>query len=294
MDELKKLSTKFLKTANADAVAVGVIDFRKKTFDHFEMSDVDKSEIYFDLASLTKPLTNSFFAIANKLEDKDLLKLLNHRAGLPVWGLLGQDWKKQILNYKIVDSEVLYSDFSALRFMLEVERKLTSSYQKEVLKNLSSEIFFWKDLPLEVYTVQNGFVHGKSNFRNVHDPNALNINEFTSHAGLFGTVKGVCESLIKFNENFDFINKVKSEMQNSKDRFVLGFDRVQNMENTLAGKGCSVNTFGHLGFTGTSFWIDANQMKGHVILTNSTKYFWFDKIQLNIFRRAVGERIWES
>jgi hypothetical protein len=294
MDEFKKLSSTFLSEANADAVAIGVIDFKKNTSQTFEASDVDKSEIYFDLASLTKPFTNSFYAIANDLKDKELLALLNHRAGLLAWGILGRDWKKQILDYKITYADVLYSDFSALRFMLEIEKKLTSSYQKEVFKNLSSEIFFWKDLPREFNTVQNGFVHGKPNLRNVHDPNALNINEFTSHAGLFGTVKGVCETLMSFNEKFDLINKVKMEMKHNDKRFILGFDRVQDSEKTLAGKGCSGETFGHLGFTGTSFWIDAKQMKGHVILTNSTKYYWFDKIELNKLRKAVGELVWQS
>ena len=53
--------------------------------------------------------------------------------------------------------------------------------------------------------------------------------------------------------------------QGAKERFILGFDTVQNPSNTLAGAGCSDSCFGHLGFTGTSFWIDAKKEIGHII-----------------------------
>ena len=43
---------------------------------------------------------------------------------MPAWGLLPNfGWKEQILNYSIKESETLYSDFSALRVMLELEKK---------------------------------------------------------------------------------------------------------------------------------------------------------------------------
>jgi CubicO group peptidase (beta-lactamase class C family) len=79
-----------------------------------------------------------------------------------------------------------------------------------------------------------------------------------------------------------------------KHRFVNGWDRAQDLENTLAGTGCSEHTFGHLGFTGTSIWIDPVKKLGHVILSNATKLYWYDKQDLNNFRRLIGQRIWQK
>jgi hypothetical protein len=35
-------------------------------------------------------------------------------------------------------------------------------------------------------------------------------------------------------------------------------------------------------------------MRGHVILSNATKYFWYDKAGLNDLRKALGELVWKS
>lgn len=299
MNKLISLSHELIKNSNCDAVAVGVLDFNKNNFEFFEISESslkeNKSKIYFDLASLTKPLTNSLVNISEKISEPDLDLLLNHRAGIPAWGLLSnKSWKKQILSYPVEKSETLYSDFSALRYMLEVEQKLGRDYQSISFENLDPKIKFWKDLLIEDICVQNGFYNYQPNIGKVHDPNAYNLSEFTSHAGLFGTIDGVGKTLLNFNHKYDLLELMQEKIENSDNRFVNGFDTVSNPENTLAGKGCSDKTFGHLGFTGTSFWIDAKRGIGHVILTNSTKLFWFDKLSLNAYRRQLGEIIWQK
>jgi CubicO group peptidase (beta-lactamase class C family) len=63
--------------------------------------------------------------------------------------------------------------------------------------------------------------------------------------------------------------------------------------NTLAGLGCSENTFGHLGFTGTSFWIDLEKARGAVILTNATQSYWYERSGLTNLRKTIGEAIWK-
>ncbi len=293
MKQYSELGKKFLNSSNADALAIAVINFKTGNYEFLEFFEEEikqeNSQVYFDLASLTKPLTNSFYAIRNDVQDKRMLDVLNHCAGIPAWGLLGANWKDQILSYTIQKSNTTYSDFSALRFMLE----MGDGFKEKVFQNLDSDIYFWKDLPNNKKTVQNGFINGKANFRAVHDPNAFNINSFTSHAGLFGTVEGLVRTLVNFNDETDFIKKVKNSIDMDR-RFVLGFDRVQDPKTSLAGSGCSDSTFGHLGFTGTSFWIDSKSMVGHVILSNSTKYFWFDKKELNIFRREFGSDVWKT
>ncbi|MCO4755817.1 MAG: serine hydrolase, partial [Bacteriovoracaceae bacterium] len=156
------------------------------------------------------------------------------------------------------------------------------------------EVLFWKDLSVDHKVLQCGFVDKRPNYGMVHDPNALNLNELTSHAGLFGTIDGVCKTLINFNQKLDLLKHMNSELSDDHERFVLGWDTVTNPNNTLAGNGCGERVFGHLGFTGTSIWIDPVKKLGHVLLTNATKVHWFDKTELNKLRKSLGEFIWEK
>ena len=115
MKRLSSLAEAFLNTSHASAIAVAVIDFSKNNFECFELNEnvINKSEpqIFFDYASLTKPLTNSFINISEKISDPKLDLLLNHRGDLPAWGLLSnKSWKEQILSYEVRESEVFCSD----------------------------------------------------------------------------------------------------------------------------------------------------------------------------------------
>jgi hypothetical protein len=285
-----------------DALGVGVLNFHQKTYQAFEAHLVDgevhfPSELktYFDLASVTKPLTNSLtYFLRSEAFSQDMLLCLNHRAGLPSWGLLGKDsWREQILSYKIIESETLYSDFSALRVMLELEKK--SLNQKSICQTVwDKETLFWTDLLPHYQVPQYGYIKSLPNYGSVHDPNALVIEDFCSHAGLFSTINGLCSTLLNYHEKTDFIKKVKEDLSNHSRRFSYGWDRVMNPLDTLAGQGCGKYTFGHLGFTGASLWIDPDKMLGHVILTNATKHHWFDKSNLNDIRRAIGEQVWQN
>lgn len=285
-----------------DAVGVGIIDFKKKSFHAFEANffqgEVEfKAEptLYFDLASLSKPLTNSLsYFLRAKDFTPEMELCLNHRGGLPAWGLLAKDsWQEQILNYPIKESDTLYSDFSALRVLLELNKKGIN--QKQLCQTVwDDETMFWQDLPFWYPTLQFGYKNGVPNFRKVHDPNAWTIKEFVSHAGLFSTTDGLCRTLLNYQEKTDFIGKVQTDLKLHRHRFAKGWDRVMNPTDTLAGPGCGPHTFGHLGFTGTSVWIDPDQMLGHVILSNATKFHWFDKTNLNHLRRGVGEMIWSG
>lgn len=284
-----------------DALGVGVIDFATNHYQAFEANHFEeelsfKSEptLYFDLASLTKPLTNSLaYFLKPEAFDTNLLLCLNHRAGLPAWGLLPHSgWKEQILAYPIRESETLYSDFSALRVMLELQKKGLD--QKKTCSEVwDKETLFWTDLPFYFPKPQYGFKNGRPNFGQVHDPNAWVIGEFCSHAGLFSTVDGLCRTLLAYQKQTGFLEQVKADLGKHSHRFSFGWDRVENPESTLAGTGCGPMTFGHLGFTGTSIWIDPERNRGHVILSNATKEHWYNKQALNDLRKAIGELVWK-
>ncbi|MCM2350645.1 MAG: serine hydrolase [Bacteriovoracaceae bacterium] len=300
MNKINHIISSLLPHGPMDAIGVGVIDFKKKSYEaveanNFEMAVKFKTEptLYFDLASLTKPLTNSLsYFLKPDAFDQGMLLCLNHRGGLPSWGLLPEEgWQEQILSYPIKESETLYSDFSALRVMLELARKGVD--EKKICQEVwDKETLYWTDLPSWFPTLQLGHKNGLPNYGEVHDPNAWTIGHFCSHAGLFSTTDGLCRTLLNYQARTDFISQVKTDLKKHSHRFAYGWDRVVDPQNTLAGKGCGHHTFGHLGFTGTSIWIDPDKMIGHVILTNSAKFHWHDKANLNDLRRTLGEIIW--
>ena len=146
----------------------------------------------------------------------------------------------------------------------------------------------WKELKNPHLCPSTGLCVNDKEIRGVpHDPNAYALGEFCSHAGLFATLDGLAQTLFAMNRNYQLIERVQQEMKRHSHRFVFGLDRVEDVQATLAGKGCSLETFGHLGFTGTSFWIDAHSLKGHIILTNAT-----NKEGTKDFRRSMGEILW--
>jgi CubicO group peptidase (beta-lactamase class C family) len=296
---MKKLAIELMKDQHFDSVAVGIIDFKKLSFESFEISAgvvSSKPYLYFDLASLTKPLTNSAVRLKYpELFDDSLMLLLNHQAGLPMGGLLSKKtWKEELLAYEIKKSSTLYSDYSSLRCMLEIEKKSGKKLEELCSYYFDPELVHWKNLPENSFSPEAGVRNKKIICGEVHDNNCFNIGEFISHAGLFSTIDGLCRSLINLEKTVKLNEQVGKLIPSMKieDRFVLGFDRVLDPENTLAGKGCSSLTFGHLGFTGTSFWIDVEKARGSVILTNATQTYWHERSGLTKLRKTLGEAIW--
>ncbi len=292
-EELHQLVSNALKTSHFDSVAVGIVDFEKKSFESefFTRCEFQRemSEHYFDLASLTKPLTLALsYLIDPKVFTEEMILLLEHRAGLPAWGRLSHhSWKEQVLSYEIVESDVLYSDFSALRLQLEIEKVVGMPIYQYVSSHFDNELKNWLDLTTENCIV-TGMRNKKSICGEVHDDNAFVINERVSHAGLFGTIDGVCRTLLNIDQNFNLLKTIKPR---KSLRFEKGFDTVSNPENSLAGPISNTQTFGHLGFTGTSFWVYPHLSKALVILSNETHLCWYSRKILNTFRKDLASYI---
>lgn len=286
---------------NFDSMAYAIIDFSKSTVHSVEFVAGNFSAqpyLFFDLASLTKPLTNSAVRLKHPdLFDQKTNLLLNHRAGLPLGGRLSRKgWEEFLWQYEVKDSETLYSDYSSLRTMLEIEKKSKKSLKELCSFYFDEELVYWNELPEYAISPNTGMREKKVISGVVHDDNCFVLNRFVSHAGLFATVDGLASSLLNLNREVGLIDQMKKEFTNHDhhQRFILGFDHPQDLENTLAGKGCSQNTFGHLGFTGTSFWIDSNLHKGYVLLTNATQNYWYQRNGLNDLRKALGSLTWET
>ncbi len=290
-----------MKDQHFSFCAVSVIDLVKEDFSSFVIGPDDlATSPYFDLASLTKPFCLSLTALFHPelFKEKKNLWLLNHRAGLPIGGRLSKDnWRDQIQNYSLeLTATDTYSDYSALRLMLEIERQTGKSLYSLVSKYWDKEIYHWQSLPSEAYCPKTGFRAGHSIRGVVHDDNAYVLQGELSHAGLFGTIEGVSRSILKWSKESQKFLTLKNDLAElpKERRFVSGFDTVSDPMNTLAGAGCSRLTFGHLGFTGTSFWCDLEKQKAWVLLTNATENYWYQREGLKNLRQTLGKMIWQS
>ncbi len=109
----------------------------------------------------------------------------------------------------------------------------------------------------------------------VHDDNAWAAGGIEGHAGLFGTASAVSELLV------ELMNGLKGEktklisgkllkrfaVKNSRGNLTAGFDTPSGSV-SASGKYFSPSSLGHLGFTGTSFWMDPERSIIIILLTN--------------------------
>ncbi len=258
--------------------------------------------------------------------------LLNHTAGFPAYEnfsekLIGDP--QQILNpgslemrqailtsiaispaQYVLGEEVVYSD---LGFILlgEYLARISSAtldklFEQEVRTPLKVGSLVSKPLELgisrqriaatEEVAWRGGLVHG-----DVHDDNAYLLGGLSGHAGLFGNLKDVLKlgfawlrsvagdsSYIPSDVSREFVSPVQAE---NGSKHALGWD-LPVEKGSQAGEKCSERTVGHLGFTGTSIWIDLERRAVSVLLTNrvhpSSRN---DKIRP--FRPRVHDAVWE-
>jgi CubicO group peptidase (beta-lactamase class C family) len=111
----------------------------------------------------------------------------------------------------------------------------------------------------------------------VHDDNAYVVGGVAGHAGLFGTARDIFGLLQHLLDTYT--GKVASkvfqretvqtffECQQDQGRFALGFDTPTGLESS-SGRYFSDHSVGHLGFTGTSFWMDLEEEVIVILLTN--------------------------
>jgi CubicO group peptidase (beta-lactamase class C family) len=110
----------------------------------------------------------------------------------------------------------------------------------------------------------------------VHDENAYVIGGVAGHAGLFGTADNIYRLLIELLCIYRGQTKSALFHKDLLHRFfkrlpgtdkALGFD-MPSVTGSSCGCGFSQNSVGHLGFTGTSFWMDLERSVIVILLTN--------------------------
>jgi len=135
----------------------------------------------------------------------------------------------------------------------------------------------------------------------VHDNNAYSVGGIEGHAGLFGTAGDVFDLLselmavyqgavstgvfdIDLTQCFLSINK-----QNGR---ALGFDTPSSKDSSC-GRYFSKRTVGHLGFTGTSFWMDLDRAIVVILLTNRVHPSRYNN-RIKAFRPKLHDAVMEN
>lgn len=135
----------------------------------------------------------------------------------------------------------------------------------------------------------------------VHDENAWILGGVEGHAGLFGTAVDVNRLLWKMltvyygGEPILFLNQELLRLffsrQTDSDR-AIGFDTPSPTDSSC-GHLFSEHTIGHLGFTGTSFWVDLDRSVSVILLTNRV-HPTRENIKIRSFRPLLHDAVMEA
>ena len=129
----------------------------------------------------------------------------------------------------------------------------------------------------------------------VHDGNAYFMNGVAGHAGLFSTAEEVFRIAQQFlTSSATILNPKTCQLfytnltNGMNEHRSFAFQLASTPEST-AGPAMSSQSFGHLGFTGTSLWIDPVKERVFILLTNRTHHHELPFENINAVRRQFHE-----
>ena len=221
--------------------------------------------------------------------------LLTHSSGLPAYveyyKINSIDPELDIINdivnldlEYIPDEKMVYSDLGMI-LLYDIIKKVSNSDLDKLSNkyfykpfNMTNTYFNPINDDIVVPTEYDKHYRMKLIKGEVHDENAYILNGVSGHAGLFSNSTDI-GTFSKFflNEGVllgrrylkkDLIRTFTSKTKNpvNSDR-ALGWDTPSD-RGSSAGDYFSIGSYGHLGFTGTSLWIDPNEEIIIVFLTN--------------------------
>ncbi len=265
------------------------------------MGLVDKDKI-----GLDQPL-REIIEESSKKDDKEGLTLrliLNHSAGFADWKPIYLDLmkyrpeeRKRILRKRLMEEPLVYRPgkdcvYSDLGFM--VLEWVIEEISGMSLNNLIDENFY-KPLSLKRTFLNTGSIVKRFNRKEiaatedcpwrgrviqgeVHDENAYALGGYSGHAGLFGVAKEIFVIVEMLREHYmgerdDFFRQGTVREFFRRQEIVehcswaLGWD-TPSTQGSSSGKFFSSRSVGHLGFAGTSLWMDLERDVTVIFLTN--------------------------
>lgn len=230
--------------------------------------------------------------------------LLCHSAGFPDW----KPYYLDLIGYRLVDRKqalrqwiikepfayppgegCVYSDLGFMVLEWLIEEAAGMPMAQFVERNLYEPLerkrpFFITESHPSRYTKEDFAATEDCSWRKrvlqgeVHDENAYAAGGYSGHAGLFGDAEDVYAIVTLLREHFlgkrgDYLEPQTARAFLTRQDIVdgstwaLGWD-TPSTENSSSGKYFSSVSFGHLGFTGTSIWMDFEKDVMMIFLTN--------------------------
>ena len=246
------------------------------------------------IGSILPPFTNTI------KEQINIKHLLYHNSGFPDYRpyykklrKLPENRRRDALKRYLseeslinpIGKQVLYSDLGFMILGWAIEHIsgscLDRFIEEEIYNPLGLEDLFFVDLaakPRGVQFASTELCPWRKIILNglVHDDNAYMVGGIDGHAGLFGTADDIFRLLFVLQSIFHGISandlfgkevvKKFFERDSTSGR-ALGFDSP-SLDKSSCGRYFSMESVGHLGFTGTSFWIDLVRNIIVILLTN--------------------------
>lgn len=231
--------------------------------------------------------------------------------------------QKELLNP--INSKIVYSDlnFILLRHLIEKNYSIpiNAVAHKEIFTPLGLEKTYFnphKRLLKEIAASEKGNKYEEQTcidlgykiefpyfpftpFRNyqiwgeVHDGNCYFMKGVSGHAGLFSTAEETFKIAQQFLANQTTLLKPETCQlfrtnftPNLNETRSIGFQLAATPEST-ASKALQADSFGHLGFTGTSVWIEPETERIFILLTNRTHAHELPFVNINSTRRHFHE-----
>jgi CubicO group peptidase (beta-lactamase class C family) len=231
-------------------------------------------------------------ALNSRIFDLTIADLLSHKSGLPSWrnfwihhlGPGPADYGsrhehiERILNRfspEILDSgNFVYSDLGYILLGLILEKRSRVSLAEIFTQFKREQLNFagekeWLNFALPAMDSRRAIptsfcaIRGRNLAGEVHDENCAALSGISGHAGLFGTGKAVVAYLRALGTS-DVGRRLISE---NSARVVPGGDPLLGWRQRSVIPLPNL-VIGHLGFTGTAFWLDKAGSSYGILLTN--------------------------
>jgi CubicO group peptidase (beta-lactamase class C family) len=252
-----------------------------------------------------------------------IAQLLAHTSGLPDYRPFYLELaerpaseRKALLRSRLVQEPLLcapgerplYSDldFMILEWVVEAVsgRRLDRFVLEEIYTPVgAADSLFFIDLgrppPPRAYAATEQCAwRGRLIEAQVHDENAHALGGVAGHAGLFGTAEGIHRVLAELLNAYHREGGSRLFDRETVRRFfervpgtdkALGFDMPASA-NPSCGRWFPSTSIGHLGFTGTSFWVHIEQSVAVILLTNRV-HPTRNNISIRSFRPVIHDAV---
>ena len=312
MPELEEIARGVVAEGVAPAAAVG---FARFSASGWQTHTGGATHAFFDLASLTKPMTAVAVARSHLDRHAALRELLPEVAGTPV----GSATIEQLLAHRAgLEAHVLLPPEDPLRAAAAAIRANPKGAVYSDLGYLLAGVALARHVgvvdagaAIERFVVHEDLATARTlrartdfdarvqptegDLRGiVHDENArlLTKDGGSGHAGMFGTAAAMlafaadAADYVETDEGRWLVTPWKDGATN-----LAGFDG-KSPTGSSAGDRCGPRTFGHLGFTGTSFWIDPDARIITLLLTNRV-HPTRDNVKIRAARPRVHDALFE-